>query len=253
MIVPTMNLEEIFREFTDDLKTLRNGKINYCLLDFRRVVLHTNRYPVRKAYECKTKHRNEIIMTLTANKRSDWKKPIENIYGTYMRDEGIYAVAGVDADADGKKIVYPPHYFKRYRERILKSDSIMPREVIRQHFLNETSILALNFNDAFKLVYEDFEGPVKHDDEVNFCCVSNNGYCFGKLEVGGRVAILTTVISEEMLFENQKPVFSRLRDIFNSHVAGVIGCDRKEIYRLINEVCVQYLIEKLSRDRADKI
>ena len=93
MIVPSMTVQEIHKELFEDVKNLRN-KIDDCRKDFKKIVLRSSHCPITISYDCKTKEKkNLFVITFTAMKRSDWKKPILDIYGIYIRAEGNYAAA----------------------------------------------------------------------------------------------------------------------------------------------------------------
>lgn len=135
MIVPSMTVQEIHKELFLDIRNLRD-QVDDCRKDFKKAVLKANRYPLTKSYDCKTREKkNLFIVTLTAAKRSSWKSPILTIYSIYARPEGKYAVP-LTLDMNIASI-YPPHFFKRYRERIVKDESISNEELIRLYFKND--------------------------------------------------------------------------------------------------------------------
>ncbi len=230
-----MTKEEILRELNEDFWTLRHNKLERCKSDFKRVVLHASRYPVSKTYEYRTPNKNEIVIKYTARKRGEWNRPFENIYGLYRRDEGTYGVSF--PNDNGPEFSIPsPHFFRRYRERILKNENMMPRNTINYFFHNEEAYMALTFNDAFREIYEAFEGRMK-GDEVDFAGVTKNCYVFGKHEIIGKLIILKTLVSEDMLFPRQRPMFAMLRKIFEEHVTGRDIIDGEEVTRQIREAC----------------
>jgi hypothetical protein len=97
--------------------------------DFRKTVLKSSRYPLTKSYDCKTSARkNLFIASFTALKRSNWKKTILDLYGIYSRLEGNYAVVPtVDINIIS---MFPPHFFQRYRERIVKMGLFQTKELL---------------------------------------------------------------------------------------------------------------------------
>lgn len=209
MIVPLMTVTEIHDEVFKDLRDLTN-KVDECKKEFERVVLKSNRYPVVKSYKCQTKRKNILIITFTARKRSERRKPILGFYGIYSRSEGRYAVAlTIESNLIS---IYPPHFFKRYRERILKDDSISKEEIINIFFKNSWGFTAAVVNEQYESVYHSFESS-DIDDKVSFVAATSQGYCFGEKQ--GSVNIMKTIISEEMLFDNQKKIFSDLKNYFN--------------------------------------
>lgn len=201
-----MTVQEIHKELLEDVKNLRN-KLNYCHKDFQKQVLKVDRYPLTKSYDCKTKEKkNLFIATFTAMKRSQRQSPILGIYGIYVRPEGRYA-ASLTVDQNMVSI-YPPHFFKRYRERVIKDESISSNDIIRRYFENDWGFIGAIVNEDFESVYHSFEDNDK-DDKVSFVAASSEGYCFGERQ--GNINIVKTIISEDMLFESQKPLFSNMK------------------------------------------
>jgi hypothetical protein len=107
--------------------------------------------------------------------------------------------------------IYPPHFFKRYRERITKDESIPNEDMIRHYFKNDWGFLGALVNENFESVYHCFEND-NENDKVSFVAATSQGYCFGEKQ--GSVNIIKTIISEEMLFENQKSIFNELKRAF---------------------------------------
>lgn len=202
-----MTVQEIHKEVFVDVKNLRS-KIDECRRDFKKTVLRVSHYPVTKSYDCKTREKkNFFIVGFTALKRSDWKKPILNIYGIYSRPDGKYAVAlTVDMNVIS---IYPPHFFKRYQERIVKNEAISNDDIIRQYFKHEWGFVGAVVNEKFESVYHCFEEDNEFD-KVSFVAANSQGYCFGEKQ--GNVNIIKTIISDEMLFENQKYLFNELKN-----------------------------------------
>lgn len=209
MIVPSMTVQEIHKEVFEDLQNLKS-KLDQCRNDFKKTVLNGSRYPLTKSYDCKTREkRNLFIVDFTAIKRSAWKKPNLTIYGIYSRFEGKYAVA---PSIDMKMIsIYPPHFFKRYRERILKDESTSSENIIRQYFKNDWGFTGAVVNEDYESVYHNFENDNKNE-KIGFVAATSQGYCFGERQ--GNVNIVKTILSEDMLFENQKIIFNELKNAF---------------------------------------
>lgn len=207
MIVPSMTVQEIHNEVFEDIKSLQT-KLDECRKDFRKSVLKSKRFPLTRSYDCITKEKkNLFIIDFTARKRSDWKKPIVSLYGIYSRPEGKYAVApSLDLQIIS---IYPPHFFKRYRERIVVDKSISNEDIIRQYFKHDWGFMGTVVNKDFESVFHHFENE---NDNVSFVAATSQGYCFGEKQ--GSVNIIKTIISENMLFENQKYVFSELKSAF---------------------------------------
>lgn len=208
MIVPTMTVKEIHEEVFHDLKSL-NSKMQYSYNEFKDLVLGTSNYPFTRCYELVTKKNNLLFVEFTARKRSDWRKPILSIYGIYNRQDGKYAFSPtIDKNILS---IYPPHFFSRYRERIVKDDTLSNDQIIRHYFKHDWGFMGVKVDEKFKDVFHDFEND--SDEAVSFVAATSLGYCFGEKQ--GKINVIKTIISEDMLFDNQKQVFANLRTAFN--------------------------------------
>lgn len=210
MIVPSMTVQEIHKEVFEDIRNL-NNKIENLKIEFGKLVLKRSRYPYSKSFDCRTREmKNLFIIEFTVLKRSDWDKPILGIYGIYTRPEGKYAVS-LTLEKNLVSI-YPPHFFKRYRERIFKDELISNDEIIRHYFKNDWGFMGSVVNEKFESIYHCFEND-HTDDKISFVAATSQGYCFGERQ--GDVNIVKTIISEDMLYENQKDTFASLKLVFN--------------------------------------
>lgn len=208
MIVPAITVKEIHEEVFQDLKSL-NSKMQYSYNEFKDLVLASSYYPFIRSYELITKKNNLICIEFTARKRSDWRKPILSIYGIYNRQDGKYAFSPtIDKNIIS---IFPPHFFSRYRERIVKDDTLSNDQIIKHYFKHDWGFMGVKVDDKFKEVYHDFEND--SDESVSFVAATSLGYCFGEKQ--SKINVIRTIISEDMLFDNQKQVFANLRNAFN--------------------------------------
>ncbi|MFA6275250.1 MAG: hypothetical protein WC622_00765 [Pedobacter sp.] len=205
-----MTLTEIHHELFKDFCTLKN-KLIYCKKDFQRKVLKASHYPLTYSYECYTKVKKNLFnIRFTAIKRSGRKNPSVAVYGLYNRPEGIYA-ATLSLE-EHRTTIYPPHFFKRYRERIENDFVSSNKDIIKRYFATDWGYAFSIINKEIEAVYHSFENK-STDDKVGFVCVTSAGYCFGEAH-GDNIFIMKTIVSEDMLFDSQKEVFSNLRKDF---------------------------------------
>lgn len=206
MIVPSMNLQEISKEVLDDIRTFGN-KLTACGKDFKKIGLRSSRYPVIKTYECKSlQKKNQFIFILKALKRSHLHIPFVTAYTVYSRPEGRYAI--LPEIKNNRTMVYPPHFFKRYRERILKDESLSNEAVIQEFFKNHWGSLGTLVNKDFEAIYNIFEKD-NEGNKLSFVGIHTQGYFFGEKQ--SKVDIIKTIVPEDMLFENQLSTFARLK------------------------------------------
>lgn len=210
MIVSSMTIQEIHKEVFEDIKSLKN-KLDEFQKDFKKIVLNSNRFPLSKSYQITTKKRkNTFVVDFTSLKRSSWKTPILSFYAIYSRPEGNYAIApSLDINFS---TIYPPHFFKRYRERIVEDKNLSNEEIIKFYFKNGWGFMATKVNEKFESVYHAFENK-DDNDKIDFVAVTSQGYCFGQKI--GQINIIKTIVNDEMLFEDQKNTFKKLREAFD--------------------------------------
>jgi hypothetical protein len=210
MIVPSMAFTEIHNELFKDMATLTH-KIILFTKEFRRRVLKASRYPFTHSYECYGRlNKNLFIITFIAMKRSDKRDPILGVRCLYNRPEGVYAA--VLSLEDKTTTIYPPHFFKRYRERIEKNFLASNVDMIKHYFTSGWGFMFVVLSRDTECVYRRFENEIKND-ALRFVCAIAVGYCFGEQQ-GNNIYIMKTIISEDMLFESQKEAFSNLRKDF---------------------------------------
>ncbi|RZK42682.1 MAG: hypothetical protein EOO90_06485 [Pedobacter sp.] len=219
MIVSSMTLNEIHQELFSDLRTLES-KIDSCHRDFKRKVLKSTTYPFSLSYDCRTKlKKNLFVVNLYASKRGDFAKPLIGICGIYNRPEGNYLAAL--ALEKNMTTIFPPHFFKRYRERIVKEVKLSNEEIIK-HYLNRNGwgFVAAPSNAKYQGVYNIFEAEM-NDTNLSFVCVNSEGFCFG--EKLGNINVIKTIISEDMLIADQKVVFAQLKAGFELSNKSMFG------------------------------
>ena len=95
-------------------------------------------------------------------------------------------------------------------------------DIIRHYFCNDWGFMGTVVNDDFESVYHCFENNDK-DENLSFVAATYQGYCFGEKQ--GNVSIIKTIISDDMLFENQKTTFTGLRKAFQEANIERYGSD----------------------------
>ena len=205
-----MTFQEIHEELIKDALDVLIKVFSF-RKQFDKTVLKSTRYPVIKSYDFITRERkNKCNVTFRAQKRSQRRNPIIGIYAVFDRPEGKYAVSPKMDFTD--ITIYPPHFFKRYRERILKDDSITNNKLIKLYFKDDWGFKGAIVDKNFEAVCRSCE-DFSPDEKISFVAALTQGYCFGENQ--GTVCILKTIISEEMLFKKQKKVFKSLQETFH--------------------------------------
>ena len=200
-----MTLEEVARQFQGDYSDILAKRKSF-QPKFSSLVKRSSRFPVRAQYEyISHTNRNRYIYFYSAEKRGQWNEPHCIVVGIYERPEGKYAVTSTNAGHTF--MIYPPHFFARYRERILKDDSIYGDELIKRYFKINDRFTKEPLSEEHTKAYRKYES----DDESVQAARCAEGNIFLEIQ-SPRVVLIKTIISDEMLFEDQKEAFSRLAD-----------------------------------------
>lgn len=205
MIVPTMTLEEVANQYQGDYGDLL-AKRKFFQPKFSSLVKRSSRFPLKVQYEytSHTNH-NKYIFCYSAAKRGEWNEPHCIIIGVFDRPEGKYAVSSTNAGHTF--LIYPPHFFARYRERILKDDDIHGIELIKRFFRENDRFIKEPLTEAHTKAYQKYES----DNESFQAARCAEGNIFLEIQ-SYKVVVIKTIISDEMLFEEQKEAFSRMAD-----------------------------------------
>lgn len=213
MIVPSMTYEEIVKAFRKDIEASEN-KIDGLADSFSSLTLKRSRnaFPFSKTYEYVTRQNNLMFFTFMATKRSDWKDPHLSIAGAFHTDEGIYGIY-VGLISTGKTVtqgsyIFTPHFFKRYRERVLKNQRLTTKEVLNIFFSRNLSVTSVEMSDTFSKTYKKYE----KDGIPLYAGKMKDGNCFME-HVTPSICIVKTIIPDEMLYNNQDHAFGQLEDI----------------------------------------
>ena len=200
-----MTIEEVAQELLSDLPNAQRTA-GYRFQTYKSLVLKSKRFPLIRYYECKTVQRkNRFFVSFTALKRGNWDKPYCHYYCIYARPEGLYcAVVGMKEEY---VYIYPPHFFARYRERIIKSEDISPEDLIHLFM----SRFWGNFSHV--ITPEDIEDisqwdQLSEEGAIDFVGTCPDGVIFGQRTKN--VVMNKTIISESMLFPNQVEFYERI-------------------------------------------
>ena len=205
MIVPTMTLEEIARQYMGDFPNFVS-KRRSLQPKFETLVKRSSRYPVTAQYEY-TSHnnRNKYYFCYSAFKRSDWKMPHCNVVGVFEGEGGKYAV--VSANMTQNVIIYTPHFFARYRERILGGEDIHGDDLIKRFFRKNQRFTIAPMDERFAKAYRKYE----EEDSVSYAGRVNEGNIFFKV-YDGTIILCKTILSDDMLQDGQVEAFGKLKE-----------------------------------------
>lgn len=212
MIVDSMSDIEIKASLEKELYSHWNNVVEF-KKNFRKLCLKRSIFPYQHIYKFKSKSGNLFYVNFCAEKRSMHDKPIYSISAIYQKTEGYYEAA---LTLTNSMVIYPPHFFNRYRERILKSNTSILETIenhIKRNWGNEIAVV----NEEYKSVLYAFEKEDKNEN-IDIISASTDGYSFGTKK--NNIIIIKTIISEEMLHEDQKEIFKELKISLEKNILG---------------------------------
>lgn len=213
MIVDSMTLEEIHRELHADVENT-GRTVAYRIEKFKSVVLKSRVFPVKRHYECKSQEKkNRFFVQLTAFKRSEWKDPLMEYYCLYDRPEGIYC-ATINYKM-GLTFVFPPHFFARYRERVVQDTAISNVDLIHLFISRVWSIFLVHFPPEHADELFKWDEAIKNDN-LRIMGLCPDGIIFGERQ--DNVFIGKTIVTDNMLFEDQLDLYDLL---FDEYIAAL--------------------------------
>lgn len=205
MILPTMNDQEIANAVLSEKEyVLQFAKS--CKDKFHRMVLKTNKFPFFKTFSCTTKNKVDFYISFRADKRGDHSKPSYSTFAKYKGPKGS-SIALIENDWSNISI-FPTHFFDRYKLRILKDTSIDNDTAILKFINSFCGYCDMWLDDEKnKQIIEKAGSP---EEKVNMFGAFQDGVILGANE--GKVCVACTVVSYEMLFEDQKSRYQILMD-----------------------------------------
>lgn len=117
MITTTMTEKELVVEVTTDyLNAFRYS--DHLDKKFRRVVIKARQFPVRMCYEyCSPRKNKWLIFCESRSKKEVLDNSRITLVAIFDTSIGIHAVMGTFTGGKMHFVMYPPHFFSRYRQR----------------------------------------------------------------------------------------------------------------------------------------
>ena len=215
MIVDTMSIKDIGREFRDELQYVAK-RASYWREEFSSLIKHTRKFPIEKFHYYDTpKGRNHFIIYFFASKRSEWKCPKvavkmwwESSYGLSMAELWHYE------DSSGIVAIYTTHCLSRFRERFLDGEQIATKELL------ESLLLATSGHMEFVTITKEIcpkEDEEQWDDlTLKKALVTKAGVFFGECYLDGQEVLVKTFVTHDMLFPNQYDALAEFLEKCNS-------------------------------------
>lgn len=199
MITEKMTPDEIEKDLTEDLKVV-DGFIKQLAIKLRRNAIKTNmKFPYRSVHNYTSKRKNQWVVQIEVESKSKAKEGEIGLITACLYDTNCGKYAAVKTtDSEMKFLIFPPHFFKRYRER-KHLDSSIPTQNLILKFFNE--------NPGNITYYEPDSEP-----DRNIKVITKEGMLFGML-LSPRTALIKTFVGDEQFFDNQKKLRDELNEI----------------------------------------
>lgn len=206
MIHPDMTYDEMAAQYMGDLHDLQAKKQTFQAKFSSYVKRSRSRtFPMTAQYDYVSHtNQNHYLFCYTAFRRSDWDKPYCNAICVFEGKGGLYGM--VTSNFQKTVIIFTPHFFQRYRERILKDDTLDDVAVLKRYFSRNTRFVLKQMDENFARAYKKYED----DESQSWAARVNEGNIFLKT-FGNKVMLCKTIISDEMLYENQTAAFGELK------------------------------------------
>lgn len=195
MITTTMTEKELVIEVTKDyLNAFRFS--DHLDKKFRRVVIKARQFPVKMCYEYFSPRKNKwLILCESRSKKEVLDNSRITLVVTFNTALGIHAVMGTFTGGKMHFVIYPPHFFSRYRQRAQIDMTGIP-------------LIKRFFTDNYSYVYD--INVVKLSDNMIKKEVHGStaeGVALGVQTVEGNV-LFKTFITYEMLKGEQIVIFT---------------------------------------------
>lgn len=178
MIVASMTDDELLAEVSKDYSSCVN-RIEKSLNVYRRAIIKSSKFPIYfNPIEYTSPRNNMFLLFVEGKSKKDATCPFMTFVAYYLKPEGMYAIMVFPSRFNSKKIViYPPHFFERYKERYLEED-IATLDAMKEYFkFNSANILQFSEGNYYR----------------GSC---NHGFVFGE-KLGDNINIIKTFITKE--------------------------------------------------------
>lgn len=196
MIIPTMTEKELIVEVTADyLNAFRYS--DHIDKKFRRIVIKSTKFPVRACYEYLSPRKNKwLIFCESRSKKEVLDNSRITLVAIYNTDFGLHAVMGTFTNGKMHYIIYPPHFFSRYRSRTGSELSGIP-------------LMKQFFKANYSYVYEVKDVQLEEDKYIREVYGSTKeGVALGLFSIEGNI-LFKTFVTYEMLKGEQIEKFTQ--------------------------------------------
>lgn len=158
----------------------------------RRTIIKSKKFPIQfEPVEFISPKQNRYLIFLEASSKKNTECPLITVVALYNRHDGLYAAAISKLHGSIIKVnIYSPHFFQRYKERIL-CENVTTRQAMKLFFRNNNNIA----------------GDISENNDFRASC--NEGFIFGTT-ITYTIDIFKTIISNNMLKGTQIDLSSKM-------------------------------------------
>lgn len=199
-----MTYSEINETFRREIHSV-GPKIQEAARKFGGMVKKSRNGSLRHVFDVSTKNKTILHLIFISNKKSDWNRPGLCIYSTFHHFDGLNAIS-VNGP-EGVAFIHNSHFFKRYKERIVKDVELGENDLIRRFMLINQDLSWHKNTEDYSLAYKKYE----KEEIPQLVARVEEGNCFIE-KLGDDLYLMKTIISDEMLKNNQPAAFSELEE-----------------------------------------
>ena len=204
MILPSMTYPEINETFRREIHSV-GPKIQEAARKFGGMVKKSRSGSLRHVFDVSTKDKTILHLIFISKKKSDWDRPGLCIYSTFHHKDGLNAIS--INGTEGVAFIHNSHFFQRYKERIVEDEELGENDIIRRFMLNNQDLSWHKNTEDYSLAYKKYE----KEEIPQLAARVEEGNCFIE-KLGENLFLMKTIISDEMLKNNQRAAFSELDD-----------------------------------------
>lgn len=206
MIVPAMNAMELYKEITEDGHTIMRMMTTKLHMQTH-IMKRTNNFRWVETLHIKSARKNDWSVTVNIDKG---RRDI-NFYVKAEEKQGITAYSFLVMEDIPCLIKYNAHFFKRYRERMMLTET-KPDQILKRFFKNNIHITPAYSEET--------------DDGTIMATISlPEGMGLGRFSGEAPITEMRTFIAHDTLNKNQRDLIQQLREDehFREHLSTTDG------------------------------
>ena len=200
MFTSTMTYEEIYKKINEEIIEVQNHYQKVLEPKVNRELKKASKFPKRITHEWRhPKSQNLYIHYIQSNYRSQWDNPFRTVLCEYEGKDGKELLCiHPNPDRNGFVLnIFRSHFFKRYRERVLKED-VDYYQTIAIYIMRNSKVMYLG-KDYVSYKEQQIELPGFSQESM----LSFDGLGLGLKNHTGNIVIYKTFVGIDQLHDDQ--------------------------------------------------